>query len=549
MAITKINNVLVKHGRLMFAVITAVIIVAFVWFFTPGASGSILFDRNPTSPNAVVGEVFGTPVKNKDVTHALSSFALVQGMLYNTEPNVESSNVPYDQAFMLASAAAVAKHLGVVVPDTEVVKMIRDAAAFKKDGKFSADAYIAYEKEKLQPAGFNAADLEEAVRYQLTVSSLSTMIGEPVVPQAELDEFIRTNLEKYDVLSIVCRTEDFKKAVNATPEDLQSFFNSNKKLFMIPEKFTAEAVVFKYSAYAAKAVPSAKEIRDYYNANKQSFMKGGKQQTLAEVTAVITATLKQKKMHDAAMADAVAFREKIYQATANIAGNREAYLAEYRKVAAEYPSRVQIGWFSASDHDLPGVGHEDELSAALAAQSKSNVPVTDPVAGLAGVYVAAINGNQPEKEPEFASVTEKVKEKYVEQKASAKANEAMRTFAAAAAGVKNADASKIKELAKDAVVKHCDPFSLYPGTDKVAPEVVMLASSTDTGKLSEAVPVKDGYQAVFVLKRTAPAEKDIIANKAMLAMYYNYAKMNAVSTSLYDWIGRNTKSFIAKDQQ
>ena len=47
MAITKLNNVLVKHGKIMFGIITAIIIVAFVWFFTPGADGSILFGSNP----------------------------------------------------------------------------------------------------------------------------------------------------------------------------------------------------------------------------------------------------------------------------------------------------------------------------------------------------------------------------------------------------------------------------------------------------------------------------------------------------------------------
>ena len=111
MAITQINNVLIKHGRLMFAVITAIIIVAFVWFFTPGASGSILFDRNPNSPNAFAGEVFGTKIRNKDITGAIRSLTLVQAMMYNAEPNAELFNISYDQAFMIAAAEAAAKHL------------------------------------------------------------------------------------------------------------------------------------------------------------------------------------------------------------------------------------------------------------------------------------------------------------------------------------------------------------------------------------------------------------------------------------------------------
>ena len=38
MIIQKMNNVLVKHGKVTFAIFTAVVIVSFVWFFTPAKS-------------------------------------------------------------------------------------------------------------------------------------------------------------------------------------------------------------------------------------------------------------------------------------------------------------------------------------------------------------------------------------------------------------------------------------------------------------------------------------------------------------------------------
>ena len=46
MVITKMNNVLVKHSRILFGLFTGIIIISFVWFFTPGASGNILFGSN-----------------------------------------------------------------------------------------------------------------------------------------------------------------------------------------------------------------------------------------------------------------------------------------------------------------------------------------------------------------------------------------------------------------------------------------------------------------------------------------------------------------------
>lgn len=546
MAITQINNVLIKHGRLMFAVITAIIIVAFVWFFTPGTSGSILFDRNPNSPNAVAGEVFGQKIKNKDITGAMQSMTLVQAMMYNASPNMEMFNISYDQAFIIAAAEAAAKHLGVTVSDDEVVKMIRQCPAFQKDGKFNADAYIAYEKEKLQPEGYNANDLENAVRVQLTVSSLSKILGEPVVAPGELDEFIKTNLEKYEALSITFKTESFKAGVKATDAELKSFYDSNKNLFMVPEQFKAEGILFPYAAYGAKSVPTAKEIKAYYDANKASFRKDGKDQPLAAVTAEIGVLLKKQKMEEAAMAAAVAFREKIYQATSGIAGNKEAYLAEYRKIAGKYPNKINTGWFRTAADKLGAVGQDGKLAEAVIGQSRSNVPVTDPVAGEKGVYVAAVNGYKPSVEAEYKAVVADVKAKFVEQKAVAKAEEAMRNFRVKLLTVKNADVKKVTDLAKGAAIQRYESFSLYPGSDKVPSEVVVLASGTANGGLSEAVAAADGNMAVYVVKRTAPAAAEITTHKATLSMYYNYAKQDAASNSLYEWINKNTKNYMVQ---
>ena len=258
---------------------------------------------------------------------------------------------------------------------------------------------------------------------------------------------------------------------------------------------------------------------------------------------------KQQKTRSLALSAANAFRERIYQATSAIAGNKKAYLAEYRKIAANHRTNVKIDWFTAADESLQGVGKEAALAQALVVQSKSNVPVTDPVAGVNAVYVAALTDWQAAKPAEYAAVKADVKSKYVEQKAFAKANEAMRTFAAAMVPVKNADAKKIQELAKGAAVKRYDSFSLYPGSANVPSEIVMISAGTATGKLSEALPVKEGPMAVYVLKRTAPSGKEMDTHKATLTMYYTYAKQDAVSSALFDWINKNTKNYMAQPEQ
>ena len=67
MIIQRINNVLVKHGKVTFGIFTAVIIVSFVWFFTPGRDGSMLFDRS-AGANTAYGSVLGS-LKQGLATH------------------------------------------------------------------------------------------------------------------------------------------------------------------------------------------------------------------------------------------------------------------------------------------------------------------------------------------------------------------------------------------------------------------------------------------------------------------------------------------------
>ena len=86
MVISKMNNVLVKHSRILFGLFTAVIIISFVWFFTPGASGNILFGTNPMSPNAVVGSVFEKDITRGELMDMVRDYSLLMAANYGVKP-------------------------------------------------------------------------------------------------------------------------------------------------------------------------------------------------------------------------------------------------------------------------------------------------------------------------------------------------------------------------------------------------------------------------------------------------------------------------------
>ena len=86
MIIQKMNNVLVKHGKVTFAIFTAVVIVSFVWFFTPGVDGSLLFGGN-IGMNSQYGAVLGQKVTYGDVSNARQVVSMVRAATYGLSPN------------------------------------------------------------------------------------------------------------------------------------------------------------------------------------------------------------------------------------------------------------------------------------------------------------------------------------------------------------------------------------------------------------------------------------------------------------------------------
>ena len=86
MIIQKMNNVLVKHGKVTFAIFTGVVIVSFVWFFTPGVDGSLLFGGN-VGLNSQYGAVLGHKVTYGDVSDARQVVCMFRAASYGLSPN------------------------------------------------------------------------------------------------------------------------------------------------------------------------------------------------------------------------------------------------------------------------------------------------------------------------------------------------------------------------------------------------------------------------------------------------------------------------------
>ena len=248
MVISKMNNVLVKHSRILFGLFTAVIIISFVWFFTPGASGNILFGTNPMSPNAVVGSVFEKDITRGELMDMVRDYTLLVAANSGVKPAMNGLDErQIEEAFQRAVLISVAKQMGITVPAERVGEYLRAFPAFAgADGKFSAEKFQTYEKEMLQPLGYNALDLDNAVRNLLTIIALSSAVGnDVVVTRNEVADFERAILEKISVKTVLFPFDAMKKQLNPSEAELQAFHKANPQLFMTLPQFKAKVVRFK----------------------------------------------------------------------------------------------------------------------------------------------------------------------------------------------------------------------------------------------------------------------------------------------------------------
>lgn len=544
MVITKMNNVLVKHSRILFGLFTGVIIISFVWFFTPGASGNILFGNNPMSPNAVVGKAFDQNITRSQLLDAMKDITLVMAVQYNMKPDMSVFGEAAKQsAFEVAASMAVARQLGVQVTREQIGEFLRSLPAFQgTDGKFSAAAYEKYEKDMLQPYGYNALDLDSAVKSMLTLNALSKLaVSDMIITANEVENFERTMLETYEVKTVLFPFEAARKTVKPTEAELQNFHKANPSSFMTLPNYKAKLVRFNFNSYLPKVVLAPDAVKKYYDANKAEFTKDGKTASLASVTARITNKLKNAEAAKLAMKDAREFREALYDVTAELEpqGYAEAFEEYARKKG--YPV-LETQWFNRETKTV------DPLlaDAVIAVQERS--PITKTVTGANAGFVAVLTGFQPPRHSAYKEVAAKVRETYVNNRGIVIAKENARNFMLKMNASKN-PAAEIDALAKGAVVKSVPPFSLDQPPKTDAEKIVYPAVGTMTGKLSSAVDLPDGVYMVFVAKRIQPSAAVLAKEKTRFEELYKQRKTFAVADSFRTWISKNVQNYIDRQNQ
>ena len=162
MVIRKMNTVFARHGRLIFGVITVIIVISFMGILRPGGLGDI-FSRWG-SKNAY-GEIFGETVSRNDINGKSDRDLIISDLMFNAGLN--NSPAAYKvqaNAFSKLCLLAAAKRRGITASNKEITDFIIGRAKFRnsKTQKFDNKLYGKYIDGELKSNGFSAPNTPEA---------------------------------------------------------------------------------------------------------------------------------------------------------------------------------------------------------------------------------------------------------------------------------------------------------------------------------------------------------------------------------------------------
>ena len=544
MIIQKMNNVLVKHGKVTFAIFTGVVIVSFVWFFTPGVDGSLLFNGSAGS-GTKYGAVLGHDVTIGDASDASQIVRMFRAATYGLSPQrVQSPDE--DELFQYALLLKAADVLNVQASDQEVRTVIQTLPTFRdENGKFSNELYTKYKDLYLAPSGLGFSDLEEAVRSIIRLQKVPLITtSNVIVPDAEAEAGIESMLQKITYHLITFDPDSFKDQVKVEDAEVQDFYTANPKLFMSEPESDGLLV---FAPYTEKKVEVPEDqLKDYYELRKALFVKeDGTELSFDEVKDDIRKELEMTVDRDDAIAKIQAFNKSFRAA---IRADKDAFQEDPEKLFREEAGKAgltisEVKNITSKTQENLELHIEHELIDAVTILHNVG-SYTNPLNGEEGSFIFLMTARRPSVIQPFEDVKDVARERVVTQKERALADEA-----AAQLGLKFMElkdpAAGIEELVKSlngtwhAEVSRAR-FEIEGNPYMPAVNEIL---TTDAGKLS-APDKQYGFPVfVFVSAHTPATAEEIAEQKDVLTGELKYRKQEIVSRGLQNWILGSARTY------
>jgi hypothetical protein len=509
-----------KHQTWLWAVIIAVVIISFVFFFSPAAN----MDMGKRSYD--LGTIKDRPITKDEFLDAQREMVIYYRLRFGDWPKNEEmmrmmgfdlERETYTRVMLLEKI----KDLKINVSPEATAQLIADI--FKQgDGRaLSLEMYQKFVKENLEANGYTAEDFERFAQHEVAQQHLISVYGAPgrlITPEEVKTAYQREN-ETITADGAFFIASNYLAGVSVTDDALTRYFNLNKAKYRIPEKIQVDYVqvpLSNYYAYAeeqlAKITNLSLNLETYYNqqggTNFFRDEKTGKGLTFDEAKPKIRNDLRDAHAANEAKKKVYDFINAVDAHLAKNPGDKKAFAT----VAAEQklPVTQTPPFDQRADPDtlkLPASFMRDAFS-----RSDEEKFSTSPVVGEDAVYALWLANKIDGRFPELAEVKKDVTADYKEAEALKAARAAGEKFANDL-NSKLADGKKIEEVAAEHKVKTVSipPFTLSTRSlpeiaDKINIENLQNAANRlSAGQASGFVATEQGGAVIYLRDRKAVA--------------------------------------------
>jgi len=288
------------------------------------------------------------------------------------------------------------------VADADVARTIAEIEAFRVDGKFSKERYVALlAQQNMTPAMF-----ERRLRDELVLAPLQEpLTAANIVAAPAAERFLALLSQQREVAVATVDAESFAKDVKIGDADVKAFYDQNAAAFQTPEQAKVEYLLLTLPAIEGKVTVDAAEVRQAYDERLASYGKAEERRASHILVAA------KPDMKEAEREAAKARAEKL----AAQARATPAKFAELAKANSEDQGSAQqggdLGAFARGSMVKP---FEDAVFAAKEGD------IIGPVATDFGWHVIQVTGIEKARQRAFDEVKGEIEADLKRQKGQAR---------------------------------------------------------------------------------------------------------------------------------
>lgn len=368
-----------------------------------------------------------------------------------------------------------ARASGIAVSDEELATQVLELPVFQDE----SGTYIGDEnyRRAVRALGFpNPKSFEETFRQELLVEKLNSMVRDTVIVSDEaVESAYRDEHETARIDYVLLPSDRFAGEVEVDDAALQEFFNSNSEDFRLPERRVVRYLFIDPTTIRANLSVDDAEVEAYFQQNADDYRRDER----VRARQILLRTDDGRRTAD----EARAMLAEI-QAQLDSGADFAALAAEYSEDPASRDQDGDLGYIARGEI-LPEVEN--------AAFATSVGEVVGPIETSFGLHLVEVTDRQPGGLPPFEEVSEQVRTRMLNERATQTAADKAQRLAAEAARTDDPETQWLTLADGDPGVSFFEsaPFARDEPVAGIgpSPQFAAAAFSIDVGGTSPAVPI------------------------------------------------------------